>query len=143
MPRTPKTHTNGYASAADLLAADDLKHLDVMVDGWKVAGVPARIRVRGLTLPERETVMLGRFKDGKEDEVLLAAGYLRFGVEKPALDEEQALALAQKHAGTVTYVAKLIQGLTDLDYDLIQAIAGALAAESGDTSAAPDPAPTP
>lgn len=142
MARSIKAHTNGYASAADLLGADDLQQKDLTVPGWKVAGVPAKIRVRGLTLPERESVLLGSWKDGKQEELLLVAGYLRHGIVKPELTADQALALAQKHAGTVAYVARFIQDLTNLDYDLIEAVARSLITERGEADTGENPPAT-
>lgn len=139
--QTAQPHTNGYASIDDLLAADDLRSCDLKVPGWKVAGVAATIRVRGLTLPEREEVQLGSWKDGKQDELALVAGYLLRGVVVPTLNEAQAAQLARKHFGTVTYVARFIQDLTHLDYDVIQAVANALAGDGErDTDSADTPA---
>jgi hypothetical protein len=141
--QTTPTHTNGYAAIDDLLAADDLQSCDLLVNGWKVAGVAAKIRVRGLTLPEREAAQLGAWKDGRQDEQLLVAGYLRYGVVVPTLNEAQAEQLARKHAGTVTYVARFIMDLTNLDYDLIQAVARALADADGATLSHEDEPATP
>jgi len=143
MPRAPKGHTNGFVSAEDLLSAADPPPQTLTVPGWKVAGVPTRICVRGLTLPEREEVQLASWKDGKQDEQALIVGYLRYGIVMPPLNDAQAAQLARKHAGTVTFVARFIQDLTNLDYDFIQAVANALAGD-GERSAEPaDAAPPP
>lgn len=144
MARRTIASTNGYASAADLLAADDLPQHDLTLSGWKASGGgEIKIRVRGLTLPEREIVLLSALRDGKEDERLLVEGYLRFGVVVPALNDEQARQFAAKHAGTVSYIARFIQDLTNLRYDLIDAIAKSLSDDRADGAGDTPDAATP
>lgn len=133
-----KLHTNGYASAADLLAADDLPQYDLTLAGWKTSGGgEIKIRVRGLTLPERESVLLGAIRDGVQNEQALVEGYLRYGVVAPTLNASQAAQFAAKHAGTVAYVARFIQDLTNLRYDLIDAIAQSLNGHGADDPGGP------
>ena len=130
---------NGYASAADLLAADDLPQHDLTLAGWKASGGGVvTIRVRGLTLPEREQVLLAAKAAGEADEERATIeGFLRYGVVVPSLNEAQARQFAAKHAGTVTYIARFIQDLTNLRYDLIDAIAKSLVGDRASEHANP------
>lgn len=118
-----------YASAADLLAADDLPQHTITVWGWKKNGAPLKIRVRGLSLVERETIRASTWlPTGLRDNVALIAGYLRHGVVVPQLNDEQARQLTEKHAATVEQVTDYISALTELDYAAITAAANELAA---------------
>lgn len=142
---TPAAPGAAYASYADLIAADDLPHESLTVWGWKANGAPLVVRVRGLSLEERETVLLAATNraTGMYDLTKLTIGYLRYGLVVPALTDEQAKALAQKHAGTVQQVADYIKALTELDYGQIQAVAEQLAglgaADAPDTAPATEP----
>lgn len=139
---TPAAPNAAYASYADLIAADDLPHESLTVWGWKANGAPLVVRVRGLSLEERETVLLAATNraTGMYDLTKLTIGYLRYGLVVPSVTDEQAKALAQKHAGTVQQIADYIKALTELDYGQIQAVAeqlaGVGAADASDTAAA-------
>lgn len=117
-----------YASVGDLLAADDLPQDTLTVWGWKKNGGPMKIRVRGLSLTEREEVR-GRawLPNGMRDNVALFVGYLQRGIVVPQLNEEQARQLAEKHAATVQQIADYISYLTEMDYDAVTAIVNDLA----------------
>lgn len=131
-----------YATVADLLAADDLPHESLTVWGWKKNGAPLKVRVRGLTLEERERVLIGALDrlTGMYDLNRLVIGYLRHGMVVPALNDEQARQMAQKHAATVQSVADFVKTLTELNYGEIRAaaeqLAGVGAADSADAPAA-------
>lgn len=117
-----------YASAADLLAADDLPHETLTVWGWKKNGAPLKIRVRGLSLVEREEVRATTWlANGMRDNVKLYLGYIQRGVVVPQLNDEQARQLMDKHAGTVEQIADYISVLTEMDYAAITATANELA----------------
>lgn len=117
-----------YASAADLLAADDLPQHTLTVWGWKKNGAALKVRVRGLTLVEREAVRAAAWlPTGLRDIAVLYAGYLRHGMVVPSLNDEQARQLTEKHAATVEQIADYISALTELDYDAITAAANDLA----------------
>src|SRR6185436_4370747 len=91
-----------YAGIADLLAADDLPQHTLTVWGWKKNGAPLKVRVRGLSLTEREQVRATAWLDnGMRDNVRLYTGYLRYGMVVPPLTDEQAAQMMAKHAGTV------------------------------------------
>lgn len=124
-----KATTTEYASYADLVAADDLPHESLTVWGWKVNGAAVNVRVRGLSLEEREIVQMTALirTQGIYDTSKMTIGYLRYGMVVPSLTDEQAKALAQKHAGTVQQLADYIKVLTELDYAQITAIAEQLA----------------
>lgn len=117
-----------YASVGDLLTADDLPQETLTVWGWKKNGGPLKIRVRGLTLVEREGVRAGAWlPSGMRDNVALFVGYLQHGIVVPQLNEEQARQLAEKHAATVEQIANYISALTEMDYADVTAIVNDLA----------------
>jgi hypothetical protein len=117
-----------YATLADILAADDLPHETLTVWGWTKNGAPLKIRVRGLTLPEREDVRARAWKeDGTRDNVALFAGYFRYGFVVPSLNDEQARQMVEKQAGTVEQIADFINTLTEMNYGQVTAIANELA----------------
>jgi hypothetical protein len=142
---TKSTLDNGedYASAGDILNADDLPHTTVTVWGWKANGGPLKLRVRGLSLAQRETVRATTWReDGRRDTVALIVGYLRYGVVVPSLNDEQARQIAEKHAGTVEQLSDYINMLTELDYGHVEALANELAQNDEGGGPAPTPAGT-
>jgi hypothetical protein len=124
-----------YASAADLLAADDLPHETLTVWGWKKNGAPLKIRVRGLSLTEREEVRAGAWlPNGMRDNVTLYLGYIQRGVVVPQLNEQQARQLMDKHAATVEQIANYISVLTEMDYSAVTALANELATNDAESA---------
>lgn len=110
-----------YATASELLSTEDL-HEDTL----RIWDLP--IRVRGLTLVEREEIRATAWrKDGQRDHVALVRGYLRHGITAPHLNDENLDRFVRKHAWAVESVYLYIDRLTELDYALITAMAQAAA----------------
>jgi hypothetical protein len=110
-----------YATAGDLLATEDL-HEDTL----RIWDLP--IRVRGLTLVEREEIRASAWRsDGQRDQVKLVKGYLQHGIVTPRMNDEQVDRFVRKHAWAVEAVYLYIDRLTEMDYDVILAIAKAAA----------------
>lgn len=105
-----------YASVSAILECDDLPQATLHIPYWRVAGKPAAIRVRGLSLDEREQVQrAGRLANGQTD---LAAQYCltwQLGCVLPRFTAEQADALRRKNAHAVEQGALFIWTLSALD----------------------------
>jgi hypothetical protein len=124
-----------YASVADILACEDRLHDTVTVWGWKKNGGPLKLRVRGLSLPQREEVRATAWRrDGRRDMIALTIGYFVSGFVAPSLNEEQARQIVEtKHAGTVEKISDYINMLTELNHDQIEAMANELAKSNQDS----------
>jgi hypothetical protein len=113
-----------YATIGDLLAADDTVQAEIVIWGQ-------RLRVRGLTLEERERVRSPSWKVADVPlELAPVVGYFVYGMVLPPMNMEQAKLFCKKGARHTAQVYRLIENLTELDYADIIAHAEALVALS-------------
>jgi len=133
---TALTLGEDYATIADILECDDLPQATIRVPQWKRRGQPVAIRVRGLSLVQRDKVANeSRRADGTVDSVAQIEATLREGVLVPKFDLATASRLRQKNPVALEQIANFILALSALDQDFIDATVQSL------SGAAPAPAP--
>lgn len=102
-----------YASVRDILENDDLQQATIHVPYWRVNGRAAAIRVRALTLEERERV------NSLTDAADQFCRIWQYGCMQPVFTQEQAQALRRKNPNAIDQVARFILTLSRLDQDWI------------------------
>lgn len=102
-----------YATVAQILAADDLPHATLHVPHWRIAGAALAVRVRALSLQERDRVQR------EEDTVAQYCLTWQLACVAPTFTPEQANALANKNPHAVEQVARFVWVLSALDQDWI------------------------
>lgn len=123
-----------YASVDDILACSDLPEATVRVPHWKRNGAQLVLRVRALSLEQKDAVLReSRTGDGQIDEVAQICATLREGCMVPRFTAAQAEQLRSKNPTALEQVAKFIWTLSALDQELIDALVQSL------TGAAPPP----
>ena len=136
MSLTPTTLDAGeaYATVDDVLNASDLPEATIRVPQWKRNGTPLAIRVRALSLAQREAIQR-ESKQGADVMAQLEAT-LREGCVMPKFDVLQAARLRHKNGHALEQVAAFIWALSTIDQELIdatvQALSGAAAAPADD-----------
>jgi hypothetical protein len=126
-----------YASVDDILGANDLPESTIHVPQWTSKGKPLAIRVRALSLAQREQIdRESTRRDGSIDTVVQIEATLREGVLVPRFDINTSARLRHKNGAALEQIASYIWALSALDQDLIDAAVQALA------DAAPPPADT-
>lgn len=126
---TPTTLQPGeeYASVDAILACSDLAEAIVRVPHWKRNGAQLALRVRALSLEQRDRILQeSRRRDGTTDEVAQICATIREGCLLPRFTAPQAAQLRTKNPTALELVAKFIWALSALDQDLIDATIQAL-----------------
>lgn len=103
-----------YASVTQILECDDLPQATLHIPHWRIRGAPAAIRVRALSLEERERV---------QQEKTIADQYCltwHLGCISPPFTPEQAQALRRKNPIAVESGANFIWTLSALNQDWIE-----------------------
>jgi hypothetical protein len=117
-----------YATIADIFELDDLPQATIRVPQWKRRGKPLAIRVRGLSLLQRDIVARESLRpDGTINTVAQIEATLREGVLVPQFDAATASRLRQKNPVALEQIAQFIWALSSLDQDLINATVTQLA----------------
>jgi hypothetical protein len=102
-----------YATVGQILACDDLKQATLHIPHWRIDGKPAAIRVRALSLTERDRVQ-------KEDDIVTQYCLTwQLGCVAPSFTADQAAGLADKNPHAVEQGARFIWLLAALDQDWI------------------------
>jgi len=83
-----------FNSAADVLAVDDCIEFDVGVEGWD-----KHLRIRSLTVPQREKINRAAGVGDKRDWVEFHAHTIAYGVVRPRFTVEAARSLVEQHNG--------------------------------------------
>jgi hypothetical protein len=102
-----------YASVERILLCDDLPQATLHIPHWRIDGRPAAIRVRALSLDEREIVQAQK---------TIADQYCRiwqYGCVQPSFTQEQAEALRRKNPYAVEQGAQFMLMLGNLDQEWI------------------------
>lgn len=131
-----------YAGVAAILECDDLPQVTLHIPYWRIGGKPAAIRVRALSLSERDRVL-------RETEVV--AQYclvMQIACVVPTFTEDQANRLADKNAFAVEPIVQMILRLGALREDWIEHVVAIQTAAPAPQAAADrggpgDPAPHP
>lgn len=111
----------------DVLACSDLAEAIVRVPHWKRNGAQLALRVRALSLEQRDRILQeSRRRDGTTDEVAQICATIREGCLLPRFTAPQAAHLRTKNPTALELVAKFIWALSALDQDLIDATIQAL-----------------
>lgn len=104
------TSPNHYVTAKDLLAEDDHIEMDVNVSGWSHS-----LRIRSLTVPQRNRINAVAGLGEKRDWTLFYAHTIAEGVVRPKLNPAQARELVEHHNGEpVEELCEAIWGLGSL-----------------------------
>jgi hypothetical protein len=102
-----------YATVGQILECDDLPHATLHVPHWRINGKPAAIRVRALSLVERDRVQR------EEDTVAQYCLTWQLGCTAPTFTADQAARLADKNPEAVEQGARFIWMLSALDQEWI------------------------
>jgi hypothetical protein len=102
-----------YATVEQILMCTDLPHATLHVPHWRIGGVELAVRVRALSLIERDRVQR------EEDAVAQYCLTWQLACVAPTFTPEQANALANKNPHAVEQVARFIWLLSALDQDWI------------------------
>ena len=105
-----------YATISQILECVDLPHATLHVPHWRVAGAPMAVRVRALSLVERDRVQR------EEDTVAQYCLTWQLACVVPTFTPEQANALAHKNPHAVEQVARFIWILSALDQEWIDRV---------------------
>lgn len=112
-----------YATIDDILTCQDLPEAIVRVPQWKKNGRALAIRVRALSLMQKEAVLAAcRRSDGSIDEVLQIEATLREGCLMPRFDPTTAEKLRYKNPDALSAVFRMIWSLSSLNQELIDAV---------------------
>src|SRR5690349_10434718 len=101
------TTPNPYNSAKDLLAEDDQIEMDIKVEGWSQT-----IRIRSLTVPQRNKINAAAGTGKDRDWAVYYAQTLVEGIVRPRLTPSQANELVESHNGEM--VEELGQAIWNL-----------------------------
>lgn len=129
MPLYPTTLEPGedYASVDDIMESNDLTEATIRIPQWKRRGKPVVIRVRALSLAQREAIQKeSTTKDGV-DHIAEIEATLREGCVVPRFDVLQAARLRHKNGAILEQVATFIWSLSSIDQELIDATVQSLA----------------
>jgi len=102
-----------YASVEAILQCSDLPHATLHIPHWRIGGVSLAIRVRALSLVERDRVQR------EEDTVAQYCLTWQLACVVPTFTPEQANALANKNPHAVEQAARFIWLLSALDQEWI------------------------
>ncbi len=130
-----------FASVDDIFNSTDLPEATIKIPRWKKNGKPLAIRVRALSLVQREAIAKeSTRKDGSIDVVAQIEATLREGCVMPRFDILQAGRLRHKNGAVLEQIANFIWSMSAIDQDLIDATVQALsAAERAPEATAADP----
>lgn len=130
-----------YASVDDIFDVTDLPEATIRIPGWKKKGKELLIRVRALSLAQRELIAKeSTRKDGTTDAVAEIEATLREGCVMPRFDLLQAGRLRHKNGRVLEQIASFIWALSSIDQDLIDAtVQGLAGAQPAPEPAAPAP----
>lgn len=111
-----------YATVDDILTCDDLQQATIRVPNWRKNGKPMAIRVRALSLMQRELVSRESVRaDGTVDVVAQLEATLREGVLLPKFDINTASKLRHKNGAVLEQIAAFIWTMSKLDQEFIDA----------------------
>lgn len=97
-----------YLSLDAIRQADDLRVTDVPVPEWG-----GSVRLRGLRLEEARDIQKAAMQGDEVNTTKVLLLTIKAGMVEPRLEtEDDAYALAQKHAGTVLRLAEVVNELT-------------------------------
>jgi len=102
-----------YATVSQILGCDDLPHATLHIPHWRVNGAPVAIRVRALSLMERDRVQR------ESDAVAQYCLTWQLACVVPTFTEAQANQLADKNPHAVEQGARFMWLLSALDQDWI------------------------
>lgn len=140
MPLSPTKLEPGeaYASVEDILLASDLPEMIVRVPRWKRNGASLALRVKALSLVQKEAVLReSRRPDGTIDTIVYTEATIREGVMIPRFDANTAERLRLKNPTDLDLIVQTIWTLSALDQDIIDAVV------TEQTGAAPPEPPEP
>lgn len=140
MPLSPTTLAAGeaYASVEDILLANDLPEMIVRVPRWKRNGASLALRVKALSLVQKEAVLReSRRPDGSIDTIVYTEATIREGCIMPRFDANTAERLRLKNPTDLDLIVQTIWTLSALDQDIIDAVV------TEQTGAAPPEPPEP
>lgn len=103
-----------YATVGQILECDDLPQATLHIPHWRVSGVAVAVRVRALSLTERDQVQ--RLLDDPVGQYCLT---WQLGCVAPQFTADQAARLADKNPHAVEQGARFIWLLSALDQDWI------------------------
>jgi len=103
-----------YASVSQILECDDLPQATLHIPHWRIGGKPAAIRVRALSLSERDQVQ--RVSDATAQYCLT----WQLACIMPQFNQDQANRLASKNPIAVEQGARFIWLLAALDQEWIE-----------------------
>ena len=129
-----------YCSIADIFETDDIPQATIRVPQWKSHGRAVAIRVRGLSLMQREIVARESAQtDGTINNVAQIEATIREGVLVPKFDLATASRLRHKNPLALQQIAEFIWALSALDQQFIDSVVIDLAqaAPAPDASAEP------
>lgn len=163
LTRAHRAAGEDYASAEDLLCAEDCPAYDVRVPHWRSAGRVLLLRVRAPSLAQQEAIhreaKIAAVRKARRDAAALGGGIpwaallpadgcdwetfclatLRECVVAPQLNEAQARQFAKKNPDAVESLVTFIWALVELDEAAIAAHVRALAGDApSDDAPAPD-----
>src|SRR4051794_36838350 len=104
---TYTTQPNPYENARDLLSEDDAIEMDISVEGWAHT-----LRIRSLTVPQREKINRAAGVGKDRDWETYCASTLVEGVTSPRLNPTVARELVESHNGEL--VEELVQAIWGL-----------------------------
>lgn len=111
-----------YASLAQIVMVDDRPQATIHVPQWRIDGKPAAIRVRALSLSQKERINRESIVDGAFSAQAQTLITIREGCIIPAFDREQADALAEKSFHALEQIANFIWTLSALDQEWIERV---------------------
>lgn len=115
-----------YATVDDILTCADLPEAVIRVPLWKKNGQSLALRVRALSLIQKEAILTAcRKSDGTIDQVAQIEATLREGVLIPRFDPNTAEKLRHKNPDALDQIFRMIWTLSALDQDLIDAVVSA------------------
>jgi len=124
-----------YASVTAILECDDLPQSTLHIPHWRIGGKEAAVRVRALSLEERERVQA---LPSVTDQYCLT---WQLGCVSPSFTVDQANALRRKNPHAVEQGANFIWLLSALDQEWIEyVVENATGAEPASTADEPDAA---
>src|SRR5689334_7899237 len=111
-----------YATAAQILACQDIPEADIRVPFWRGAdGKPLLMRVRGLDFDAEEAIDLAATKkDGTTDGKLVILGILERGILVPKMTKAQIAQLGEKNPHAVKQLAEFIHVLNQFNQEQLE-----------------------
>lgn len=148
---TIRAADEAYATARDLLLADDLPEYDAHVPGWRalvrlgavsfdrLEGVRRAARIAAVRKAREDATALGSGVPWQQllppdgvDPLTYDLGLVRFGLRVPSLSEAQAADLGARSPYVVRELARTIEMLSVASPDAVAAAIHALMAGQGD-----------